>query len=124
MAHADGKIEKPSTTLPGTVQKIIKPVHPEALEQVEITASILVRDRLGSSLSCFTICPSTLSFDIVCGGGACVSGGICSLSVWPSSGNVDTGSDTAGLSSMVAALAAGPEPSQRGIRRRNIGRSA
>ena len=37
MPHADEKKEKPSTTLPGTVQKIIKPVHPKAPEQAEIT---------------------------------------------------------------------------------------
>jgi hypothetical protein len=36
MAHAEGKSEKPNTTLPGTVQKIIKPVHPKAPEQAEI----------------------------------------------------------------------------------------
>jgi hypothetical protein len=37
MPHSDRKSEKPSTTLPGTVQKIIKPAHPKMPEQVEIT---------------------------------------------------------------------------------------
>ena len=37
MSHADGENEKPSTTLPGTVQKIIKPLHRKAPEQAEIT---------------------------------------------------------------------------------------
>jgi len=37
MPHSDRKSEKPSTTLPGTVQKIINPVHPKMPEQAEIT---------------------------------------------------------------------------------------
>jgi len=37
MPHSDEKTEKPSTTLPGTVQKIIKPLHPKAPEKAEIT---------------------------------------------------------------------------------------
>jgi hypothetical protein len=36
MPHSDGKTEKPSTTLPGTVQKIIKIPNPKAPEQAEI----------------------------------------------------------------------------------------
>jgi len=36
MPRSDGKTEKPSTTLPGTVQKIIKTPNPKAPEQVEI----------------------------------------------------------------------------------------
>ena len=36
MPHSEGKSEKPSTTLPGTVQKIIKTPNPKAPEQVEI----------------------------------------------------------------------------------------
>jgi len=36
MTQADGKSEKPSTALPGTLQKIIKPIDPQAPEQVEI----------------------------------------------------------------------------------------
>jgi len=36
MPHTDDKREKPSTTLPGTVQKIIKPVLPEVPEKAEI----------------------------------------------------------------------------------------
>jgi hypothetical protein len=36
MPHSDGKTEKPSTTLPGTVQKIIKTPNPKAPEQAEI----------------------------------------------------------------------------------------
>jgi hypothetical protein len=36
MPHLDGKREKPSTTLPGTVQKIIKTPNPKAPEQAEI----------------------------------------------------------------------------------------
>jgi hypothetical protein len=36
ISHSDGNSEKPSTTLPGTVQKIIKPVNPNMPEQAEI----------------------------------------------------------------------------------------
>jgi hypothetical protein len=36
MPHSDEKTEKPSTTLPGTVQKIIKTPNPKAPEQAEI----------------------------------------------------------------------------------------
>jgi len=35
MPHSDD-IEKPSTTLPGKVQKVIKPIDPKAPEQAEI----------------------------------------------------------------------------------------
>jgi hypothetical protein len=37
MPHSDRKSEKPSTTLPGTVQKIIKTLNPKVPEQAEIT---------------------------------------------------------------------------------------
>jgi hypothetical protein len=36
MPHSDEKREKPSTTLPGMVQKIIKTPNPQAPEQAEI----------------------------------------------------------------------------------------
>ena len=36
MPRSDEKTEKPSTTLHGTVQKIIKPLHPKAPEKAEI----------------------------------------------------------------------------------------